>query len=165
MDRRYIPCKCLQSGNEFIPFWLLNYIKHEDYGKGYYTDSIYEASYHDLVDCLWDIKHKKVIVGIIKNIYIKDEDLEYKKGETVLLESDGSSYKIDKILDVTFEEYDTTVVKAKNMEDYYSKYFTDEEKKNLKDEVYELRIWKPFYILESGKKTKWSYQIRRLVNG
>ncbi len=169
MNKRYIPCKCLQVGNDFIPFWELNFIKHEDYGEGFYQkdESEYSASYNDLVDCYWDSKDKKIILGKIKDVYPDESKIEHKVGKTVLVELDTpyGSYKIDKIKEIFYEEYETRIVKVKKLDSYELKwYFTDEEVKSLnKNDLYEIRTWKPFYKTESGSIIKWDYQIKTLI--
>jgi hypothetical protein len=48
------------------------------------------------------------------------------------------------------------------MEDYeLNWYFTPEEQKGLNPkDLYEVRRWKPFYRLASGKLIKWEHQLK-----
>lgn len=168
--KRYIPCKCLQSGNDFIPFWELNWLKSEMYGEGFYQkdQSQYEASYNNLVDCYWDSKDRKIILGQVKDVYPDETKLEHKVGKTVLVELENpyGAYKIDKISEIVYEEYETRIVKVKKLDSYELKwYFAEEEVKSLnKNDLFEIRNWKPYYKTESGLIIKWNHQIKTLVN-
>ena len=168
-NKRYIPVKCLQIDKEFIPFWKLTYIKHEDYGEGFYKEGgdRYNASYSSLVDCLWDSKQKKVILGNIKDYYPDADNMEFKLDEVDLheIERTHNSYKLDKVIEIVFEEYDTHISQAKKMDSWEkNRYFTVEEIANMKvDDVYEIRSWKPFYKLESGTVVKWEHQMKHFV--
>ena len=163
--KRYIPCKCLQVGNDFIPFWQLNWVKNEFYGEGFYPDNKnqYDASYSDLVDCYWDSNEKKIILGIIKDVY--PEKLAHKIDDVVLVEVDSQTYLIDTIVDIIYEEYDTTIIKVENTNDPDLEwYFSTEEIKGLKpNDLYEIRSWKPTYKTKDGKTIKWDYQIKKLA--
>lgn len=160
--KRYIPVKCLQvKGNKFIPFWLLNYTDHEDYGEGYYEqgDTEYNASHSELTDCIWDVKKKVVILGIIKDAYRKET--EFVEGEVILSEETHNVYSTDKIVKIEYEEYDTHIIKFKKMDNWEKGYFTKEELSTMKpDDLYEIRTWKPFYRLASGKLIKWEHQLK-----
>ena len=154
----------MQCGNEFIPFWLLNYVNTEDYGEGFYKqgDSQYDASYSNLRDCFWDSKKGKVVVGILKDVY--PEKYDFNVDEVILREVSHSSYTLDKIVEIVFEEFDTNVIKVKKMDVCEKKYFTEEELINMKtDDMYEMRMWKPFYKLESGLLIKWNHKIKKFV--
>ena len=166
--KRYIPCKCLQVGNDFIPFWELTWTKNEDYGEGFYKngESQWDASYSNLVDCYWDSKNKKIILGIIKDVYPSVEKLKFKIDEVVLIEvASFDTFKLDKIAGVEYNEYETQIVKVKKLDSYELKwYFSDEEIKSLNlNDLYEIRKWKPTYITESGFKTIWEHQIKKFI--
>ena len=167
LEKRYIPCKCLQKGNEFIPFWELNWTKSEDYGEGFYKDgdTQWDASFLDLQDCYWDSKNKKIITGIIKDVYPDKSKLAHKIDEVVLVEENHTAYRLDKVIDITFEEFETSIIKVKKMEDYELKwYFTEEEIKSLnRNDLYEVRRWKPTYKTENGRSIKWDHQIRKFI--
>jgi hypothetical protein len=165
--RRFIPVKCLQIGNEFVPFWLLEYDNSEDYGEGFRKKDAKDYSssriqYGDLQDLLWDSKKCVIVSGITKDVYPDKQNCEFKIGETVLVEIKSNEYGLDKVVDIIFEEYDTNILRVKKMDEWDKKKFTEEELSNMKkDDVYEMRIWKPFYKLESGKIIKYSYQLKR----
>ena len=165
--KRYIPTKCLQIKNELIPFWELNFTKHRDYGEGYYTKDSNEwhAHYQELIDCYWDSKQHKIISGLVKDIYPKEDQYNklYKKGDEVLVEKDTNSFYLDKIKEVVYEEYDSHIYKVKKMDNWYRQFFTEEELADP-NTLYEIRVWKPFYKLESGKLIRYDYQLKTLVN-
>lgn len=164
-NKRYIPVKCLKDGNNYIPFWLLSYVDSEEYGEGYYgpEGNKHNASFNELVECMWDVVDRKVILGVVKDVY-NSSRIEFKLEEVVLNEVAGesSTYYLDKVVEIIYEEYDISVRKANDL-DYEISYFTEEEIANMNPEtLYEIRLWKPFYKLESGKIIKWSYQLKHL---
>lgn len=165
-DKRFIPVKCLQDGNNLIPFWELNYTKHEDYGEGFYKkgDSKWDSKYQDLTDCYWDSKEKKIITGIVLDVYPSSEEVEYKIGDEVLIEEEReiNTFRIDKIEDIIFEEYDTAIKKVK-MDEWELRSFTKEQREKLnKEDLYEFRLWKPYYKVASGEIIRWDYRIKKL---
>ena len=69
------------------------------------------------------------------------------------------------MVDIEYIEYDSEVKKVKKMEKYeLNWYFTEEEQKSLNiNDLYEIRSWKPFYKLASGKIIKWEYQLKHFI--
>lgn len=164
-----IPIYCVQTrDNEFIPFWELNYHHSEMYGDVYTVKGKGEYSsneYFSLVQCYYDLKIHKILLGKIKDYYPK---LGFKVGQKVLLEQStcSKSLAFDKIKEIVFEEYESSIKKAKDMESYELKYYFTEDDQKLIDlkEVFEIRSWKPLYVMESGKRIEHYTQIYTVVN-
>ena len=91
--------------------------------------------------------------------------MAHKIDEVVLVEENHFAYRLDKVIDITFEEFETSIIKVKKMEDYELKwYFSEEEIKSLnRNDLYEIRRWKPTYKTENGRSIKWDHQIRKFI--
>lgn len=163
-DKRYIPCKCLhiKQHDEFIPFWELSYEYDEEMGEYFKSKDHYQRYYGDLIDCYWDIKDKKVLFGLIKDIYPKDAP--FKLDEVVLVEVAGKygTMKEDKVVEIFYENYETSIRKLKKMEKYeLTHYFSKEELKEAKlEDIYEIRTWSPSYKLQSGDIIHYTHQMK-----
>jgi len=156
--QRYIATKALKVDNELIPFWLLEYEENERW------DSIYKeykyngkTYYQDLEDVIWDLKKKKVKDFIVKNIEIYPD--KFLVDDIVLVESGSNAYRVDKVSDIIFETYDSIFEKGKNIEKYYLKYLSEINP----NESYEIRSWKPIWVLKSGRKITWEHQLKTLI--
>jgi hypothetical protein len=159
---RYIPCYALKVNNEYTPYWKLDYSYEEDYGHGYTTEDSYRTNYSNLTECLYDLVEKKIVLGIVKDIYQKPK---YQVGQQVLVETGSSLYSIDSIKEIVYQTYESTCYLAKDLDEYQLKwYFTEDEIKEIKlNELYEFRLWEPYYLLESGKLIKYNHQLAQLV--
>jgi hypothetical protein len=161
-EKRYIPTKALQvKDSEFVPYWKLKHQYHKDYGEGFIIENDYKINYNNLVDCYWDTKDHKLILGIVKDVY--PEKTSYYEEEDVFIEVDHSTYKEDKIQKIFYEEYESKIHKISSLIKHNELrwYFTKEEQKNLDiNAIYEIRLWKPYYILYSGEIIKWDYKLK-----
>ena len=104
--KRFIPCKALQNGDTtFTPFWELEYVPDDNfYGEGFKVKDDYKTYYNELTDCIYDLKKKKLILGI--SVEFKSQDNHaFNIGETVIVEARHSEYYEDVITDIIFENY------------------------------------------------------------
>lgn len=160
---RYIKCFALQVNNEYLPYWLLDYVEDEDYGSGYkYGDGFNEVSYSGLTECLYNLVEKKVVIGIVKDNYEKPE---YAINQQVLVQVTYNKYTIKTIKDIVYEEYESKCIKVKDLDEVdLHWYFTKEEISNLKvNDLYEIRVWKPFYVLNDDSVIKYDFKLKELV--
>jgi hypothetical protein len=105
-EKRYIPTKALQvKDSEFVPYWKLKHQYHKDYGEGFIIENDYKINYNNLVDCYWDTKDHKLILGIVKDVY--PEKTSYYGEEEVFIEVDHSSYIEDNIQKIFCEDFDS----------------------------------------------------------
>lgn len=162
LEMRYIPCYALQVEGNYIPYWKLDYSYEEDYGHGYKAKDNYRTTYGDLTECFYDLVEKKIVLGIVKDIYEKPK---YQVGQQVLVDSHNSTYRLDVIKEIVYEKYESSCRKAKDLDEYQlSWYFTKDEIKDIKfNELYEFRRWEPYYLLESGKLIKYNHQLAQLI--
>ena len=166
-EKRYIPIKCAIIDNEIIPFWKLTYTKING-SEGYYKDgenkSFSKIFENDLKDFLWDAKNKEIYKGIPKEIY--PEKTEFSLNEIILVETNiYNSYKQDKIIDIVYETHDSIIKKFHDFEEYDESFFSKEELSKMKPEdLYEIKLWRPYYILQSGLKIKYDFNLKHFIN-
>lgn len=158
LERRIIVQAIKLKDNTLVPIWdeRIVFEKTEMYGnivklKGEFDTHV------NLIECVYDIKTKKLEVGIELDIYPSEEDLEFKKGENVFFEKSHRVLGEAVISDVIFEEYGLTIVKGKKIDKYFLNRLNDI--KIEKDNLYALKQWKPFYLLDNGKKIEWEHEL------
>jgi hypothetical protein len=149
---RYVLIQAVKTDdNEIIPIWdeRVSFVKDKDYGNlvkivGYHNH------FYNLTECVYDLQTKSVQKGIEIDQYPNITD--FKKGEIIFYEVNGSYKHIKEavIVDILFEEYDMTIVKGKKLQDI---------KDVQPDSLYCVKEWKPFYLLDDGKKIKYDYQL------
>lgn len=159
---RYVPCYALKVDNEYIPYWQLKYVEDKDNREGYRVEDDYKAHYCKLTECLYDLVEKKILLGIVKDVY---ENSLFIVGEQVVLKLTNTKYTTDTIKEIIYEKYKSNCIKVNDFDDYkLDYYFTKEEANKLKlNDLYEIRVWKPYYLLESGELIKYDYQLAQLV--
>ena len=122
-----------------------------------------------IIACYWNTVKKTVLIGIIKDIYPKESQLEFNVGDVVFVNDDYDrtiGNVIDRITEIVYEDYEIQISKIKKMDISSIKwYFSEEEIKSLnKDDLYEFRIWKPYWKTEGGLTIKWVHQIKKISN-
>lgn len=161
MEKRFIPTQCLQvSDKDFVPFWQLDYVKDEMCGEGFKQKDSWQVSYNKLIDCYWDTKKHVIVFGKVKNFY--PEKIAFQKDENVFVEDSHDVYYEAQIVEILFEEYETMVIKIKKKSQSEIKwYFTLEEQKELViGDIYEIRSFKPTYVLSDGRKITYDHQLK-----
>jgi hypothetical protein len=158
--KRYIIIQAIKTeDNKLIPIWDENivYSKSDDYGA---TLSINgdRKTHFNIVECVYDLKTRKIEMGIEIDYYPTNEELPFKKGETVLFEK-GSNRQLAeaKITEIIYEEFDLTIKRGKKLDLYWIKKYkiVDIEL----DCLYSVKQWKPFYKLDDGSIIKYEYQL------
>lgn len=145
--------------NEIIPIWddRIEFHKTELYGNVINIKG--EHDIYNLIEVVYNLETREISAGVELDIY--PNITEFIKDEIVLSEVKYSSYRIDKIIDIIFEEFEMEIKKGKKIDNHYIK--------DLKDIVIEpktiycLKGWKPTYVLESGLKTTFAHQLKKLV--
>ena len=145
--------------NEIIPIWddRIEFHKTELYGNVINIKG--EHDIYNLIEVVYNLETREISAGVELDIY--PNITEFIKDEIVLSEVKYSSYRIDKIIDIIFEEFEMEIKKGKKIDNHYIK--------DLKDIVIEpktiycLKVWKPTYVLESGLKTTFTHQLKKLV--
>ena len=153
---RYIITKAVKTKeNVLIPVWdeRLIFGKDEECGdflsvKGEYTE------FTQLVECIFDLKTKKIELGIELNYY---EDSPFKVGEIVLFEKLRRVLVESKISKIVYEEYHLVIKRGRKIDKWYLEKLNNVEI-NL-DTLYAIKLWKPFYILDDGIKIESEYQL------
>lgn len=165
-EKRYIPCKALQiNNNEFIPFWELGYVPSDGYyGDGFKVKGDFRTYYGNLNDCLYDVKKKKIVLGIVIDYYEDNSKLEFKVGDKVFAELSHRDWFEDEIESISYEEYEVNIYSGKS--ELLECYITKEQLKDVKaTDLYEIRLWKPYYKLKnSGKIIKYDFYMKKRVD-
>jgi hypothetical protein len=163
-----IPTFCLKINEQITPFWDLEYVEDKDFcentgykikGKG----SIFYA--HHIIPCYWDLNKKIIVFGKIKDYY--PTQLDYKKDEEVYVEVPYSEtgihscLKKSKIVDIKYETFNTSIFRVKDAEiETLHHYFNEKEFNALQlNDIYEIRNWEPWYVLEDGQVVKWTSKL------
>ncbi len=159
-SKRFIKTKAINVNNRLVPFWELNYHKSDQFGESFREKDSYKDLYDDLIEVVWDCKKKVFLPFTIKDKYSQN----YSVGDTVLVEVQHNSYKLDRIVKIDFNKYESTFRKVKKLDSYEKKQFTDAELAELSlDEVVEFREWLASYTLESGEVIDWDYKLKKLI--
>lgn len=154
---RYITTLAIKTkDHELIPIWdeRIEYKNSDMFGESLQIKNSREESSY-FVECVYDLKNKKLHEGIQLDYYPVESDLEFKKEEEVYYEKSYRLLSEAKIVDIVYEEFDLDIVKGKKMESWDKKYF-----KNVDDnKIYSIKRWKPFYVLDCGVKIEWTHQL------
>lgn len=146
-----LPSFCLKvSQNEFVSFWELTPTTSELYGDGFtYKGKDY---WNELIPCYYNLNDKTISFGIVKDYY--PDKLAFVKDEEIYFEEEHSIYSETKIIDIEFNTFEVEIINvAKCDKSTLHWYFTKEEQENMKlNDIFEIRKWKPVYVLENGKK-------------
>ena len=146
--------------HNLIPLWdkRVTASKSEMYGVQYHLDGEFSSGGR-LVECVMDINSKELFPGVPVDIY---PDGNFQKGEKVLYEVSHRNLDTATIQDIVFEEYDSQIVKGKKMDKWYR------ERANMEIDptfTYIIKNWKPFYILDNGKKIEWEHELYKIHQG
>ena len=161
-NRRIVVNAIQTKENVIIPIWdeRIIFEKTEMYGNIIKLKDNYQKHYH-LIECIFDIKTKKLELGIEVDIYPSEKDLPYKKGENVLVEKSHKKLADSTIVDIVYEQYDLKIVKGKKLDKWYKERIKGVEIDD--NSLYAIKHWKPFYILENGDKIEWEHELYHKV--
>lgn len=156
MVKRYITVPAIKIGNDLIPIWDkdVTYEKDEDYGEFL---NVNRHRCHDFVECVYDLKKRVLLPGIVLDIYPNDEKSEYKKEMSCFYEKSHHKLEEVTIVDIVYETYDSTIIKGKKMDKWYKNFLTSVTINP--DDIYCVRSWKPTYVLSNGVKTEYTHEL------
>jgi hypothetical protein len=143
-----------QIQNQLVPFWLLTYHKDGRFGTYYKAPDDYHE-YRDLLEVTYDCKKKELVESCIKEY---KEKPKFEVGDKVVLagyRNSGNTAKIAAISEILYEEYESTFIQGKKLGEYKYYGFTEQELKDWKHSLVEVRVFKPEYKLSSGEATKY----------
>lgn len=158
--KRHIIIQAIKTKeNELIPIWdeRIVFEETEMYGNVISLKNDYRNCYSNLIECIYDLKTKKIEIGIELNYYPIEKDLKFKKGEVVLFEKSYSNLAEAKILEVVYEEYEMEIKRGRKLDKWWVEKFKDIEIDG--NSLYAIKKWKPFYVLDNGIKIEWSHQL------
>lgn len=158
--KRHIVVQAIKTReNELIPIWdeRIIFEKTEMYGNAIKLKGDYNSNHYNLIECVYDLKTKKLDLGVEFDYYPTEEELEFKVGEVVLFEKSLRKLVETKISEVVYEQYDLEIKKGKKFDAYWRKLIKGIEIDD--NSLYALKVWKPFYILDDGTKVEWSHKL------
>lgn len=144
--------------NEIIPIWddRIEFRKTGMFGNSLYIEGD-NVEKINVVECIYDIKTKKVSTGIEINRYPDGDKLGFKKGDNILVEVSGRKLREAQIKDIVYEDYDIHITKGSKIDRSTTKHFTNVD--FIASELYAIKTWKPYYILDDGTKIEWEHQM------
>ena len=85
---------------------------------------------------------------------------DFKVGDNILVKKERAHHVLNPatITDIVYEEYSSNVSKGSKLEPWYAKLVELLDPQAL----YEVRCWKPTYVLSNGVKTTWTHQLYSL---
>lgn len=162
--KRYLTVQAVKTkNNELIPIWdeRIVFEKTEMYGNAITLKDDRFRNHYSLVECIFDLKTKKLEVGIELDYYPSENDLEFKKGEVVLYEKSHKTLSEAKITDIVYETYEMTIKRGRKLDNYWVSRFKEYQFDG--DTIYAMKQWKPFYVLDNGIKIEWLHQLYHKV--
>ena len=157
--KRHIVVQAIKTReNELIPIWdeRIIFEKTEMYGNAIKLKGDY-SNHYSLTECIYDLKTKKLGVGIEFDYYPTEDNLEFKKGQVVLFEKSHRNLVEAKISEVVYEQYDLEIKKGSKLDKFWRIKFKDKIIDN--NALYAIKQWKPFYVLDDGTKVEWTHQL------
>jgi len=166
-----IPTFCLKVNENIYPFWELDFVEDKDecLNTGYKIKGSNQIYYsHHITPCYWDFFNKKIVFGKIKDFY--PTKLNFEKEEVILVDVEysitgkHSCLRQSKIVDIKYEDYSTEIIKIKSTENGTLIYYFGKDNLNTLnlEDIYEIRNWKPWYILEDGEVIKWDHKLHHI---
>lgn len=156
--KKYITVPAIVTrDNQIIPVWdeRVTFIKDDYYGDHLTVEDSHE--HYQPTDVVYDLKTKKLSMGIEIDSYPTEDRLDFKKGQEVYHEQGHRSLVQTSVVDILFEEFEVDIKKGKKIEEYQKKDFKDIVLQT--DEIYVIKRWKPTYVLANGRKTKWEHEL------
>jgi hypothetical protein len=157
---RKILVQALQLENgELIPLWSDRITYHNDsLGKYLSVDKSIKC-YTNIIECIYDLKTRKLEIGIELNYY--PDKLSFEKGEEVLFEKSHKKLSKAIIADIIYKDFTVTVNKGRKLDSWWIKYFNDLQIEP--DKLYAIKQWKPIYVLDNGIEIEYEHQLYKLV--
>lgn len=145
-----------------IPIWdkRITYEDHELYGLSYNFNNRRQ----ELRDIVLNLATKELSLGIEINIYPQQSD--FKIGQSVYVKIKDSVYK-SSIKDILYTEYNISIYKGKNLEEYFISYIKKQYPhiQITIDGLYYIKDWIPYYLLQDDRLIKWRSELfKEFVN-
>ncbi len=162
---RYITIQAILTKNkELIPIWdsRIKFVKTELYGDYIEIEGDHKQ-YDCITECIYDLKTKSISIGVEIDVFPNINDLNFKKGETVYVESSKrNELEETTIDDIQFLDFDLTIKKGKKIGSIYNKSIVINIEPNT---LYAIKDWKAYYILRNGKKieSSFDFQLKRIT--
>lgn len=116
-----------------------------------------EYNHLKLVECIFDLKTRKLSMGIELDCYPDESTLEFKVGQDVYVDKAYRKLTECKIVGIKYEKYDLEIVRGKFMSNWMVAKFKDLEiDGNL---LYAVKQWKPIYVLSDSSSVGYSHQL------
>jgi hypothetical protein len=155
--RRILVQAIKTEDSSLIPIWdeRIVFEKSDMFGNSIQLKG--SSKDYSVIECIYDIKTRQLELGIELDYYPNHKELEFKINDEVFYEVSYKNLSIAKIIDIVFEEYDLEIYKGSKLEGYWLERF-----KNIeidKNNLYAIKTWKPYYVLDNGVKIIWTYQL------
>jgi len=159
VKRRILIQAAQTKENEIIPIWddRLIFDDNEYYGKRIILKDSPSEEQLKHIECVFDLKTKKIEKPIILDFKRDSNSLDFKKDEIVLFEKSHKCLIETKISGIEHIEYDTHIKLGSKLDTYWKELFDDVKFEN--DILYCIKEWRPVYVLASGHKTEWAHQL------
>jgi len=158
---RYIEVKVGVFEDKIFPYNELTFVEDDYFGNHYkFPDASHSEKIHKLTTMVWDLK-KKCFKPTTVLSYNNPSADKYQIGKNYLIETKHGHYKIDELVDIKFESYDTSFKKFKDVDDWEKKYIGEIPPLD-KNEIVEIRTNKPTFVFKNGKETEWEHEINFL---
>lgn len=157
IKRRVLIQAAQTEKNELIPIWdeRLLFEKTEMYGNIITLKG--EYNHLKLVECIFDLKTRKLSMGIELDYYPDESVLEFKVGQDVYVDKAYRKLTECKIVGIKYEKYQLEIVRGKAMSKWVIDKFKDLEiDGNL---LYAVKHWNPIYVLSDGSAVEYSHQL------
>lgn len=159
INRRIIVQAIKTKENILIPIWdeRVRFEKTEMYGNILTLDGVSRMMNTDVVECIYDLKTKKLELGVELNYYPDESTLTFKKGQAVFVETQPRVLTEAIISDIIYTEYNLTIARGNKVDSWIANKF--KEIKFEKDQIYSIKYWKPFYLLDNGTIIEWEHNL------
>ena len=157
-ERYIITQAVIAKDKTIIPMWddRIVFEKSKMFGNQIFLKGEPLNEYR-LVECLYDLKTKKLEMGVEINYDPDKNKLDFKEGQAVFFEVSARTMAEAKIKKIVYEEFDIQILRGKKIEEYWGKRFNDV--KIEADCLYAIKQWKPFYLLDNGKTIQYQHQL------
>lgn len=162
--KRYLLVPALIIDNEIIPIWdeKIKAEKQKDYGEYYLYDDDFWNKHYRIEEVIFDVKTKKLSMGIVLNFYQKPN---YSIGEKVMHETSNHVLDEATIKDVVYIEYESSIKKGSKIDKGISEYYLPNDKNETEinpNYLYEIRVYKASYILDNSKRCDWEHYLYKI---
>jgi hypothetical protein len=158
-EKRYAIVLAIKTNeNELVPIWddRVVFDEEERYGNTILLKDNRFTSYSP-IECLYDLKTKRIVPGIEVNYYPSEDGMKFNKGEIIYFETEDKSLAEAVIDEIVYELYDLEVKRGEDIS------FYRQGKYGISDldihSIYSIKHWSPIYVLNNGKRIKWEHQL------